>query len=101
MGFSYNPGISSSASGVLGDWFQGKTAANQWVNWYDAFLPGTTALSNIFDITGSKAASAQAAAQLELQKQAQAYNSAVAIRPAATANLLLAIDAEPALDEAA
>lgn len=47
---------------------------NPYVSWMDILLPGSTAL----DITGERAAGSQAYATLQLQKDAQAFNSAEA-----------------------
>ena len=52
--------------------------ANPYWNGIDFFLPGTSILNQLFDTTGSQAASAQAQANWALQKDAQAFNSAEA-----------------------
>lgn len=49
-----------------------------WLNWYDAILPGTSALNKIFDITGENAAKNQFNRQLILDELARSYNSAEA-----------------------
>lgn len=51
---------------------------NGYWNGIDFLLPGTSALTTLFDVTGERAASKQAQATLELQKQSQAFNSAEA-----------------------
>lgn len=48
---------------------------SNWVGAGDIFLPGVTALDNIFDITGKQAAQNQFNSQMMLNLQNQAYNS--------------------------
>lgn len=63
---------SSQSSFNFGDWF-----GNQG-GWANLLVPGWSALDYMFDPTGKRAAAQQNAAQLSLNKDAQAYNSAEA-----------------------
>lgn len=51
---------------------------SDWWNPIDLLAPGTSALNTMFDPSGQRAASAQAAQNWALQKDAQAFNSAEA-----------------------
>lgn len=51
---------------------------SDYISGKDAIVPGSTALNNIFDLTGSSAANQQYQNQYALQKDAQMYNSAEA-----------------------
>lgn len=61
----------------MADWFA-HGFNNSWWNPIDFILPGSSALDTLFDPTGKNAAAQQNAAQLQLQQQAQAFNSAEA-----------------------
>ncbi len=60
------------------NFFVDNAIRNGNMSWLDIFAPGATALSNFFDLTGRGAAQDQAIAQMQMQKDAQTYNSAEA-----------------------
>lgn len=51
---------------------------NGYLNWNDVLLPGSSAISKLFDLTGERAASNQASAQLSLDNAAREFSASEA-----------------------
>lgn len=71
-GRTQNP--NNQGSSAFSFWHN-EPGSGQYLNGIDFLFPGTTALDNIFDLSGRKAASQQASAQYALDNAARAFSA--------------------------
>lgn len=72
LGNGFNAGGGSSAQ--MG-FFPSDSNANPYWNGIDFIFPGTSALTNLFDLDGSRAAAAQASTQFALDNAAREFSA--------------------------
>lgn len=68
-----NFNFGNGSNGQMG-FFPSDSGSNPYWNGIDFFLPGTSAITSLFDLDGSRAARAQASSQFALDNAARAFS---------------------------